>query len=96
MSKFILLFQGYQEPTPEVMTAWQDWFAAVGESFVDSGNPLGAGREVTKSGSTALTAEMSPATGYCIVSAEDMDAAERLLEGCPIIDSARIYEAMAM
>ena len=96
MSKFILLFQGYQEPTAEVVAAWQGWFAKVGESFIDSGNPLGAGREVTKSGSTALTPDMNPATGYCIVNAEDLDAAERLLEGCPIIDSARIYQAMAM
>ena len=96
MSKYILLFQGYQEPTAEVMAAWQSWFAKVGESFIDSGNPLGAGREVTKSGSAALTPDMNPATGYCIVDAVDLDSAERLLEGCPIIDSARIYEAIAM
>ncbi len=96
MKKFIYLFHGYTEPTPEVMSAWGAWFESVGDKFVDSGNPLGGGREVTPSGSTDLTAAMDPATGYCIVNADSLDDAEKLLEGCPIITSARIYEAMPM
>ena len=33
---------------------------------------------------------------YTIVNAESMEAAEKLLENCPIETSVRIYEAMAM
>lgn len=96
MKKFIFLFYGYEEPTPEVMKAWEGWFAAVGDKFVDSGSPFRGGREVTRAGSKTLTPEMSPATAYCIVNAESIEDAEKLLDGCPIIDSVRIYEGVTM
>jgi hypothetical protein len=35
-------------------------------------------------------------TGYTIINAEDMDEAERIAQGCPIITSIRVYEAMSM
>ena len=96
MRKFMYLYQGAWEYTDEMKDAWQRWFAAVGDRFVDSGNPFRAGREVTPGGSVDLTPGMSPAVGYSIVSAADMEEAERLLEGCPIIESVRIYEAATM
>jgi hypothetical protein len=96
MKKFMYLYQGAWEYTEEMKTAWQRWFAVVGDRFVDSGNPFRAGREVTPTGSADLTPEMSPAAGYSIVRAADMAEAEQLLEGCPIIESVRIYEAAAM
>jgi hypothetical protein len=95
MKKFVFLYYGMDEPTPEVMTAWHEWFASVGDKFVDSGNPFGPGREVTKAGSTDLNATMSPATGYSIVQADSIDEAEKLLVGCPSA-TARVYEAMPM
>lgn len=96
MKKFLMLSYGYVEPTPEIMAAWMAWFEKVGDHIVDSGNPLGNCREVTKTGSRDLTPEMGAATGYSILSADTREEAERLLEGCPIIDSVRLYEAMAM
>ncbi len=36
----------------------------------------------------------NPASGYSIVNAENIDAAEQLLEGCPIVDSVSFYEAL--
>ena len=96
MKKFLMLSYGYMEPTPEVVAAWMAWFEKVGDSIVDSGNPLGHCREITNAGSRDLTPEMGAAGGYTIMSADSMDAAERLLEGCPIIDSVRLYEAVAM
>ena len=39
---------------------------------------------------------MAPATGYSIVSADNMDDAVKLLADCPIVDSVRVYEAMSM
>lgn len=96
MEKFIILNYGYEEPTPEVMQAWDVWFAKVGDKFIDSGSPFGVGREVRKGGSNDLSSDASPLTGYAIASAERTEDAEKLLEGLPIIDSVRIYEAMAM
>ena len=55
MSKFVFLFYGQSEPTADVMAAWHEWFASIGDKIVDSGNPFGPGREVTKSGGTDLT-----------------------------------------
>ena len=96
MKKFLMLSYGYVEPTPEIMAAWMAWFEKIGDRIVDSGNPLGNCREVTNTGSRDLTPEMGAATGYSILSADTREDAERLLEGCPIIDSVRLYEAMAM
>jgi hypothetical protein len=96
VKKFLMLYYGYEEPTPEVMGAWQSWFAKVGDRFVDSGNPLGSCLEVTPSGSRELSHEQGAATGYSIISAESLEEAQRLLEGCPIVTSVRLYEAMAM
>ena len=96
MKKFVFLYTGYAEPNPDAMDAWMTWFGSIGEQLVDSGNPLGPGREVTGNGTKELTAEASPITGYSIVRADSIDDAEKLLVGCPMIDGVRIYEAMSM
>ena len=96
MKKFLILFHDRWEPKPEIMAAWQAWFAAVGDRFVDSGNPFAAGVAVTKSGSRELAPADGTATGYSIVSAESFDEATALLDGCPFSTSVRIYEASAM
>jgi hypothetical protein len=96
VKKFVLLYHGYMEPTPEVMGAWQSWFAKLGDRFVDSGNPLAGCLEVTKTGSREVSPDQGAATGYSIISAESMEEAVRLLEGCPFVTSVRVYEAMAM
>ena len=96
MKKFMYLYVGWGEPTPEVKKAWGDWFAAVGSRFVDSGNPFGQGREVTKAGKSDLPLKATSITGYSIINAESIDEAEKLLEGCPIGHSVRIYEAATM
>jgi len=60
MKKFVFLYQGLGESTADAMQAWGAWFARVGEQMVDSGNPFGAGREVTPGGVTDLGAEAAP------------------------------------
>ena len=96
MKKFMYLYVGWGEPTPEVKKAWGDWFAAVGPRFVDSGNPFSGGRQVTKTGSSDLTVEPGTITGYSIINAESIDEAQKLLAGCPISESVQIYEAATM
>ncbi len=96
MNKFLILFHDRWEPKPEIMAAWQAWFAAVGDRFVDSGNPFGGGLEVTPSGSRELAPADGAATGYAIVSAGSLQEATALLEGCPFSTSVRVYEASLM
>ena len=50
MKKFLLLPIGFEPLTPEVMTAWEEWFKSIADKVVDGGNPLGAGREITPTG----------------------------------------------
>ena len=96
MKKFLMLHYGYEEPTAEIMAAWQSWFAKVGDRFVDMGSPLGNCVEVTKTGVRELSPDMGAATGYSIISAGSREEAEGLLQDCPIISSVRLYETMAM
>ncbi|MDJ0334100.1 hypothetical protein QMG83_02565 [Salinibacterium sp. G-O1] len=97
MKKFILLHQGFVPPTAEIGAGWMAWFENIAPHTVERGHPFAAGREVSKDG-TSVELDFSgvPMTGYTIVNAEDMDAAEALLEGLPMIHSTRIYELGAM
>ena len=96
MNKYLILFHDEWERKPDVMAAWQEWFASVGDRLVDSGNPFGAAVEVTKDGNQPLGAADGAATGYSIVTADSLVDAERLLVGCPFRSSVRVYEAIAM
>ncbi|MGI9648193.1 MAG: hypothetical protein ACR2OI_06705 [Acidimicrobiia bacterium] len=96
MSKFVFLYYGHGEQNQETMDAWMGWFGSISEHLVDSGNPFGPGREVTPTETNDLNGEASPISGYTIVNADSMDDAEKLLAGCPITDSVRVYEAIPM
>ena len=96
MSRYVFVHHGYEEPTEQVMNAWMAWFGEIADSVVDQGAPFGPGREVTPTGARDIPAGPEAATGYTVVEAADMAAAEKLLEHCPIITSVRIYEAMQM
>ncbi|MFA9561833.1 MAG: YciI family protein [Nitrospirota bacterium] len=96
MKKFILLPYGYETPTQEIMDAWNNWFASIGDRMVDQGGPCGAGREITKTGTKELPLDKEALTGYLIIKAEDIDEAEKIAKDCPIITSIRVYEAMSM
>jgi hypothetical protein len=94
MKKFIFLY-GDKSGGAGDREDWMRWFASIGPSLVDNGNPFGDGREVTKTGSRDVSRDATPITGYTIVNAEDMEAAEKLLDGVPI-DTVWIYEALPM
>lgn len=92
MKKYVIIYHGYDDSKPELAQAWHDWFELRSDSFDDVGNPFGDSRSVTPDGSNELGS--SPASGYSIVNADNIDAAEQLLEGCPIVDSVSLYEAL--
>jgi hypothetical protein len=96
MKKFVLLYVGMWEHTPEVMDGWSKWFEVLGERVVDSGNPFAPGKEITKTGTKDLSQDENAIVGYTIINAESLEEVEKLAEKCPIITSVKIYEAMPM
>ena len=96
MKKFVFLTYGYETPTQEIMDAWSNWFATIGDKIIDNGNPFGAGREITAAGTKELSLDKGAITGYTIINASNMDEAVKIAQGCPIITSIRVYEAMSM
>ena len=95
MKKFMFLHIGFEKPTPEIMKAWMAWFESISAKQVDQGGFSG-GREISKSGTRELTWNMESITGYNIIKAESLDAAEELARSCPFIASIRIYELRSM
>ncbi len=91
MKKFIMLTYGFEAPTPEIMGAWGKWFESIKNGVVDMGG-LGSGREISREGTRDLPLGRDAITGFVIVQAESLDAAETMARGNPYIASIRVYE----
>jgi len=96
MANYLLVYHGGSMPeTPEeqanVMQAWTTWFEGLGSSVVDGGNPVGRAWTVSKDG-TVEGGGANPATGYSVISADNMDAALIQAKGCPILASGGSIE----
>ena len=103
MSNFLLAYTGgAMAETPEAqeasMAAWGAWLGGLATSLVDFGAPFGASSTVS-SDSSSSAGGGSKLTGYSIVSADSLDAAVALAQGCPIFatgGSVEVYETVAM
>ena len=92
MKKFMCLHYGFEQPTPEIMKAWGEWFTSVADRTVDPGNHFSGGREVSHEGTRDLPLGSDSITGYTILSAENLDEAEKIAQANPFIASIRVYE----
>ncbi len=95
MKKFMYLHFGFEEPTPEIMESWMAWFESISDKQVDQGG-FSNGREISKSGTRDLPWDTESITGYNIIEAESLEAAEKLAQSNPFIASIRIYELRSM
>ena len=95
MKKFLFLHFGFEQPTPEIMGAWEKWFESIADKTVDQGG-FSSGREISKSGTKDLPMGLESITGYNIIEAEDLDAAEKIAQDNPYIASIRVYEVRSM
>jgi hypothetical protein len=91
LKKFVLLNYGYKTPTPEIMGAWSKWFEEIKGNIVDMAG-LGSGREISRDGSKELPLGLDSITGFVIVNAESLEAAEKIAQSNPYISSIRVYE----
>lgn len=87
----MLLHVGFEQPTQEIMGRWKAWFEAVAPQTVENVG-LRAAREISREGVRELGWNADSLTGYTIVTAEDMNAAEAIARSNPFITSVRIYE----
>lgn len=92
MKKFVLLHYGFERPTPEIMAAWGKWFESTKDRIIDMGGHFSGGREISKAGTRDLPLGLESITGFTIVSAENLDDAERIAQSNPFISSIRVYE----
>ena len=94
MPRFILVYKGeatdMSEMTPEqgaeVMAKWGVWTEKVGPALSDIGAPFGPGTSVVDDGTVGTAA---PASGYSIVDAENMAAAQVLTAGHPYLSEGK-------
>ena len=97
MANYVLVYKGGgMAQTPEeqekIMAAWGQWFAALGQSMVDGGNPFsGQASSIASDGSVTQGAS-SGLTGYSILKADDLAAATTMAKGCPILSSGGSIE----
>jgi hypothetical protein len=95
MKKFVLMHFGFEKPTPEIMQAWNAWFESVADKTVENVGFSG-GREISKGGTRDLPWNIESITGYSVIEAESLDAAEKLAQTNPFVASIRIYEVRSM
>ena len=95
MKKFVLLHYGFEKPTPEIMTAWGQWFEAMKDKIIDMGCHFSRGREISKAGTRDLPLGLESITGFTIVSAGSLEDAEKMAQSNPFISSIRVYEVMS-
>ena len=91
MAQYMLLHVGFEQPTPEMMTAWKAWFDSVADKAVGHGGFM-HGRRIT--GDDVETLDMGPdaITGYSIIEAENMDEAVSIARANPFIAAINVYE----
>jgi hypothetical protein len=95
MAKYLLAYKGggmpeTDEEREQAMQEWEAWFGKLGPAVVDAGNPFSSSKAVGGNGTSGLT-------GYSILSANSLDAATKLAEGCPILQnngSVEVYETL--
>ena len=91
MKKFMIMHFGFEKPSPEQMGEWKKWFESIADIQVDQQGFAG-GREISKDGTKELGWDLECITGFNVVEAEDLDAAEKIAQGVPFVTATRVYE----
>jgi len=86
------------EDMAEGMKPWMAWAEKCGDGLVDMGTPLAGGQSLSK---TVVSPSDKGVVGYSILQAENMEAAQALLEGHPHLEWAagcdiEVHEAMPL
>lgn len=106
MTRYVLVYEGtaadadMSGASPEemkaMMDAWGAWYGSMGAALVDGGAPFSVSSAVNSGGASDDAGNL---TGYTIVEAADMAAAQAIAAGCPVVEgglTVRIYECVVM
>jgi hypothetical protein len=80
MSTFIFSYRaphGYVAFQPETTRAWTTWFESLASDLVDVGQPVAEAHQIGECGADSRLG------GFTVVTADDLDAAVALAQGCP-------------
>ena len=91
MKKFVLVHIGFEQPTPEDMAAWNDWFESIEEITIENVG-LGPAIEVSAEGVRELPFDHTAVTGYSVIQAEDKAQAVEIAQSCPFVTGIGVYE----
>lgn len=94
MAKYIIVYKGeatdMADMAPEqaqaVMAAWGAWMEKLGSALSDVGSPFGPGTSIVDDGTSGSAAAL---TGYSIVEAADMTAAQALASDHPFLSEGK-------
>ncbi|MBL1419503.1 MAG: hypothetical protein COC24_003240 [Alphaproteobacteria bacterium] len=101
MTNYILAFHGGNQPsTPEegkaIMAKWEVWMTKLGDAIVSPGSPLGQSSTVLASGNVEANGGSNPLSGFTIIQATNLQAALKLTNDCPILESQGTIEVAEM
>ena len=105
MAKYMMVYKGdatdmsdmTEAQVGEVMAAWSAWMQSVGPALADIGTPFGPGISIVDNGTMGTPTAL---TGYSIVEADSMDAAQSLASNHPFLSDGKgdfavdVYELM--
>jgi hypothetical protein len=93
MAKFVILYRGFKGmgDTPaeqqRLATVWGAWYQLRGAGIVDGGHPFGGSSTITSDGAI-VDGAVSELTGYVIIEATNIDAANDI--ALPPVDCADV------
>ena len=94
MAKYMMLYKGEatdlsdmtEEEAGAVMAKWETWMNRIGPALTDIGTPFGPAASLVDDGTSGTALSL---TGYSIVEAADMDAAQALADGHPYLSEGK-------
>ena len=94
MPQYMMVYKGdatdmadmSEEDAGTVMAKWATWMEEVGPALSDVGTPFGPAASIVDDGTTGTPTSL---TGYSIVEAPDMDAAQSLTNGHPYLSEGK-------
>lgn len=101
MNNYMFAFHGGNQPqSPEegqaIMAKWEAWMQKLGDAIVNSGSALGQSSTITASGDVVNNGGANPLSGFTIIQANNMAAAVKMTNNCPILDSQGTIEIAEM
>ena len=100
MAKYIFAYHGggmaeTEAEQAKIMEAWGAWMGSLGAALVDGGARTASSTTVTTTGVTD-DGGANPISGYSLYEADDVEAAIKAAQGCPILDAGGSVEVAAL